>query len=177
MDVVEIDPEVTDIAKEYFFLDKLYKDYDLENNDRLNLITADGRIYLNENNKKYDAILNDAFSGNSPAITLTTVEASQRIHDSLNENGVYLTNVISSISGKDSRFLKSIVATLHTTFKNVYVIPCRTKDNVLEVQNNMVVATDDTLDFSDIEVTLSDPKGAMILTDNHAPVDTLIPFI
>ena len=57
MDVVEIDGKVTEIAKKYFYLDKLIKEYDLENSKRLNLITEDGRIFLNSNQKKYDAIL------------------------------------------------------------------------------------------------------------------------
>ncbi|MBO5349787.1 MAG: fused MFS/spermidine synthase [Clostridia bacterium] len=104
MDVVEIDGEITELAKKYFYLDKLIKDYNLEENKRLNLITEDGRTYLNNNTKKYDAILNDAFSGSSPAKTLTTMEAAQNIKKSLNENGIYLTNVISSLEGENSKF-------------------------------------------------------------------------
>ena len=61
MDVVEIDGKITQIANEYFFIDKLKKDFNLENNKRLRFIEQDGRIYLNQNQKKYDAILNDSF--------------------------------------------------------------------------------------------------------------------
>ena len=53
MDVVEIDGEITEIAKEYFYLNDLIKDYKLDENKRLNLITEDGRVYLNQNTKKY----------------------------------------------------------------------------------------------------------------------------
>jgi len=42
----------------------------LDSNKRLNLINKDGRIYLNQNRKKYDAILNDAFHGFYPPVTL-----------------------------------------------------------------------------------------------------------
>ena len=69
MDVVEIDGEITEIAKEYFYLNDLIREYKIEENKRLGLITDDGRVYLNQNTKKYDAILNDAFAGNSPAKT------------------------------------------------------------------------------------------------------------
>ena len=69
MDVVEIDGGITEVAKKYFYLDDLISDYNLEENKRLNLINDDGRTYLNNNQKKYDAILNDAFSGNTPAKT------------------------------------------------------------------------------------------------------------
>ena len=74
MDVVEIDGKITEIAKKYFYLDQLIDDYRINENHRLNLITEDGRTYLNKCNIKYDAILNVAFSGENPAKTLTTYE-------------------------------------------------------------------------------------------------------
>ena len=86
MDVVEIDPKITEIARKYFYVDKLIKDFSLEENHRLNLINDDGRTYLNENNTKYDAILNDAFSGDNPAKTLTTLENIRNIKQSLKQN-------------------------------------------------------------------------------------------
>lgn len=176
MDVVEIDEKVSELAKDYFFLNDLYNEFNLSNTHRLNLITADGRSFLNENQKKYDAILNDAFAGNSPATTLTTVEAATLIKNSLNENGVYLSNIISSIDGNDSRFLKSEVATLHEVFKNVYIVPCRSRDDVSRHQNIMVIATDDYLEI-DNTVTLNESNNPIILTDNYCPVDSLIPKI
>lgn len=175
MDVVEIDGEVTSLAKKYFFLDELYEQFDLENNHRLNLITDDGRTYLNQNEKKYHAILNDAFAGSCPATTLTTVEAVTLIHDSLEEHGVYLTNIIASLAGKDSRFLHSEVATLNTVFKNVYVIPCQSTTDFKRHQNIMVIASDDDLSFNNsVSLALDNP---LILTDNYCPVDSMIPIL
>lgn len=176
MDVVEVDEKITEIAKEYFYLDKLYEDFDLENNHRLNLITADGRSYLNSNSKKYDAILNDAFAGDTPATTLTTKEAVQKIYNSLNENGLYLSNVISSLDGNDSKFLKAEVATLKTVFKNVYIVPCYTLTDTSMIQNIMVVATDDVLNLENTyNLNLNDNE--LVLTDNYSPIDTLIPTL
>ena len=86
MDVVEIDGKITDIAKKYFYLDKLIQDFDLTNNKRLNLINDDGRTYLNNNNILYDAILNDAFAWDNPAKTLTTLENIKNIKKSLQKN-------------------------------------------------------------------------------------------
>ena len=83
IDVVEIDEDITKIAKKFFYLDKLIEDYDLNTTHRLGLITEDGRTDLKKNTKKYDAILNDAFAGESPAATLTTIEAAQKIYNSL----------------------------------------------------------------------------------------------
>jgi len=175
MDVVEIDEGVTKIAKKYFYLDKLIEDYDLENTKRLNLINDDGRVFLNNNTKKYDAILNDSFSGNSPAKGLTTLEAVQEIKKSLVENGVYLTNIISSVEGNNSKFLKAEVNTIKQVFKNVYVIPTQKDFDKNKYFNIIVVATDDTIDFED-EYIIDINQDEIILTDNYCPVDTLIPL-
>ncbi len=179
MDVVEIDGQVTELAKKYFFLDKLIKDYDLENNNRLGLITEDGRTYLNNNTKKYDAILNDAFAGSGPVKTLTTVEAVSKIKESLNEGGLYMSNIISSLEGENSKFIKAEVNTMKQVFKNVYVIPCNTSDTTKK-QNNMVIATDKEMNFSNTNAKIYDlkiDKDEIILTDDYCPVDTLIPQV
>jgi len=174
LDVVEIDGDITNIAKKYFYLDKLINDYDLKNNHRLNLITDDGRVYLNRNKKKYDAILNDAFSGDSPAKTLTTIEAVQNIKNSLNKDGVYLTNVIGSLDGENSKFLKAEVNTLQKVFKNVYVVPCNAPKDLDLIQNNMVISTDSTIDYKNtFNLNISDNE--LVITDEYCPVDTLIP--
>lgn len=174
MDVVEIDNKITEIAKKYFFLDKLIKDYDLENNQRLNLINEDGRVYLNNNTKKYDAILNDAFSGSSPAKTLTTIENVRNVKKSLSKNGVYLTNIISSLEGENSKFIQAEVNTLKHVFKNVYVIPCNYQNDLEKTQNNMVIATDDDLEYKE-SYNLNISDNAIVITDEYCPIDTLIP--
>lgn len=176
MDVVEIDGEITEIAKKYFYLDKLIEEYDIEKNNRLQLITDDGRTYLNRNNKKYDAILNDAFAASTPAKTLTTLEAVQRIKNSLNENGIYLTNIISSLEGENSKFLRAEVNTLNQMFKNVYIFPCRDANDLENVQNIMVIATDNTFD-SKSSYQLQISENEIIITDDYCPIDTLIPKI
>ena len=174
IDVVEIDGDITKIAKKYFYLDKLISDYNLNENHRLELINEDGRTYLNRNTKKYDAILNDAFSGDTPAKTLTTLELIKKIKNSLNEDGLYLTNIISSLEGRNSKFIKAEVNTLKRVFKNVYVVPCRSIDDKESPQNNMVIATDQDIEFKD-EYKLEIDENEIVLTDDFCPVDTLIP--
>lgn len=176
MDVVEIDPMVTEIARKYFYLDKLIEDYNIEETGRLKLITEDGRTYLNRNEKKYDAILNDAFSDTTPVATLTTLEAVKNIKNSLNEKGLYLTNIISSLEGEKSKFMKAEVKTLKEVFLNVYVIPCVTKDDLEVSQNNMVIATDGILEIDENKLyDLKISEEDIILTDNYCPIDSLIP--
>ena len=172
MDVVEIDEKVIALAKEYFYLNDLIEEFDTTNSKRLNIYADDGRIYLNRNTKKYDAILNDAFAGDKPAETLTTIEGINKIYDSLNPNGMYLTNIIASVNGQRSLFLKSEIKTLKEVFKNVYVVPCNTPKDLYVIQNFMVIATDQNLTFDNaIEI---DSSEGIILTDNFAPIENLI---
>ena len=173
LDVVEIDGEITELAKKYFYLEDLIKEYNTEENPRLNLITEDGRTYINQNTKKYDAIMNDAFSGETPAKTLTTLEAATKIKNSLKKDGLYLSNIVGSTEGKNSKFIKAEVNTLKQVFKNVYVIPVK-KENKEDKSNFMVISTDQDIDFKD-NINLKIDSKEIVLTDNYAPVDTLIP--
>lgn len=173
MDVVEIDDKITDIAKKYFYLDKLIQDFDLADSDRLNLINDDGRTYLNNNDILYDAVLNDAFAWDNPAKTLTTLENIKNIKKSLQKNGLYLTNIISSLEWKKSKFLRAEVNTLKKVFNNVYTIPCIFKDDLYNKQNIMVIATDDNLSLSDTYDLVLD-KNEIVITDDYCPIDGLI---
>lgn len=172
MDVVEIDKKVIELAKKYFYLDDLIEEFDLENNKRLNIIEEDGRVYLNRCTKKYDAILNDAFVGENPVKTLTTLEAIENIYNLLNEDGLYLTNIIASLDGSNSEFLKAEVQTLKQVFKNVYIVPCNYTEDYTEMQNCMVVATDQDLELTSVVHIKTD--DSIILTDDFCPVESLV---
>jgi len=70
IDVVEIDPKVTELAKKYF---------KLEESPRLTIYHEDGRVFLNKTQGKYDVIFGDAFSSlHSLPYQLTTIEAVQK---------------------------------------------------------------------------------------------------
>ena len=179
MDVVEIDGKVTELAKKFFYLDDLIKEYDIENNKRLTLINEDGRTYLNKNTKKYDAILNDAFSGSVPAKVLTTTEAIQKIKDSLVDGGLYLTNIIGSQEGNNNKFIKAEVNTLRQVFNYVYVLPVLNSNETHENRdkelnrNNIVIATDKKIELENT-IDLEIKEDEIILTDDYCPVETLV---
>ena len=173
MDVVEIDEKITNIAKKYFYLNELIHDFNLTNDKRLNLINEDWRTYLNNNKILYDAILNDAFAGDNPARTLTTLENIKNIKKSLKKNWLYLTNIISSLEWKKSRFLRAEVNTLLKIFNNVYIIPCQSQSNLYNAQNIMVIASDDDL-FFDNTYDLTLDENEIVITDDYCPIDDLI---
>jgi spermidine synthase len=92
MEVVEIDPGITELAKKYFRL---------RDNPRLTILHEDGRMFLNRSEKGYDVIFGDAFSSQfSIPYQLTTAEAVQRKYDILNDDGIVILNIISAIEGE-----------------------------------------------------------------------------
>lgn len=175
MDVVEIDPMVTELAKKYF---------GLKDDPRLNIYHADGRIYLNQNSKQYDAIYGDAFKSYNPPYQLTTKESAQKISDSLADNGVVLINIISSVEGYKGQFLRAEYKTFKEVFPEVYVFAVNTPD-AYKAQNLMLVA----LKQKPVSMESDDPELKIflthlwtkkitddmpILTDDFAPVDNYL---
>ncbi len=131
IDVVEIDKTMTKIAEEEFGLDK--------NNSNLGLITQDGRSFLNYNNKKYDAIFIDAFKGLNAPFELTTYEAMKKAYNNLNDNGIVITNIISSIKGDDSDFIKYEYTTYKAVFDEVKVFKVNPNSADNEEQNLILI--------------------------------------
>jgi spermidine synthase len=177
LDVVEIDPAVTAIARQYFFVPE---------SPRLHTFAADGRTFLNENDKKYDAVFGDAFgSYYSVPYQLTTREAAQSISKALTDDGVLLVNVISALEGDAGKFFRAEFWTLKSVFPQVYVFPVVTRD-AKTIQNIMIVALK-----SDKQPTLTNAnpelsqylsqqwekpiaKDLPVLTDDFAPVEQYI---
>ncbi|MDF1497739.1 MAG: fused MFS/spermidine synthase [Patescibacteria group bacterium] len=185
IDVVEIDPETTKIAEKYFRLDV--------KNERLNIFHQDARMFLNEsqrNGQKYDAVYGDAFSSQcSLPFHLTTKEAIKNIYDILDNDGIYIVNIISSFSGVKSEFFRSEYKTIKEKFKNVFVFPLQSKqENEFKItQNIIIVATKSDVDIENMikinkdgEITKLFEKlwrgeiqidDVNILTDDFAPVN------
>lgn len=173
MDVVEIDPTLTELAKEYF---------SFKPNDKMHIIHEDARTYLNRTDKQYDAILNDAFSSHySHPFQLATKEALQHMNRLLAPDGVIITNTISSIEGDRGNFLRAEYATYKEVFPYVYVFPVTTQERTDVVQNIMIVAAKKPLSFEtnneEFKQYLSHQwkqpmqGGLPILTDDYAPVE------
>jgi spermidine synthase len=146
IDVIEINPDMLDIAKTHFYLNDLLIDRDCS---KLNIIIENARHYIKRVDKKYDAILNDTFFGIIPEKSLTTIEALSEVKKLLNNKGQYLVNIISSIEGGSSNFLKSEMNTISKVFKHVYAIPCNPM-YPKKIQNIMVIASDFELQLENI---------------------------
>lgn len=144
VDAVEIDPAITAIARQYFYLDRLIEEYETERTGRLNLVCADALAFLGSTDVRYDAIVNDTFDAGTPPEHLTTRAFMETVHDRLRPDGLYLTNVVSALVGPDSAFLHQQVNELREVFAHVGVYPCAT-DEFADADNVIVIATDGRL--------------------------------
>lgn len=178
LDVVEIDPTVTLLAKKYF---------SLVENPRLNIYHEDGRIYLNRIDKKYDVIFGDAFSSHySVPYQLTTIEAVQKKFDILNKDGVVILNIISALEGEGGKFFRAEYATYKNVFPQVYVFPVTSMEDTERVQNIILIAlkSDKKPDLESNDSELNKYLSHLwkeeiiqdvpVLTDDYAPVDYYI---
>ncbi len=166
MDVVDIDPMAYETAKMYFYLDELIREFDLENNRRLIPVTDDGRHYLETAEKTYDVIINDAYNGIVPVVSLVTAEACRTVKDHLRENGMYVINVPGYKRMKKSKYMLDVIASLQTVFRSVIVIRASGRFAGSYTCNYIVVASDR---YDKAEGMLKyDLDDASVITDENA---------
>jgi len=182
MDVVEIDPMFTRLAKEHFFL---------EDDPRLKIIHRDARTFLNSCDTRYDAIIADVFSGSYYIpFQMTTREAVTGMYEILNDKGVVVMNIISSVKGRNSRFFQAQFITFQEVFPQVFAFLVDDQKDPEKSQNIIIVASKSELPINmnnrnpELDSMLKNLwQGEFtyhlpVLTDNYAPVDRyLIPVI
>jgi spermidine synthase len=176
IDVAEIDPGMTEIARRHFRL---------QDNARLNIIHRDARMAVNEAPAStYDVILMDAFGSLFSVPThLTTVEAVTQFARVLKDDGVVIFNLGSAVGGPASGFLHAELQTYRQVFPFVHAFKVRQDYADEKLQNVIIVARksdkpsmlrspDPELDrlLSAIYPVDVRPHTA-ILTDDLAPVE------
>ena len=156
------------------------KDFGLDiNNPRLTIYHQDGRSFLNYTKNKYDTILIDAFKGLNAPFELTTYEALTNAKNALNDNGMVITNILSSLEGEEEDFIKYEYATYKAVFDDVKLFKV-TDAKANERQNLILVGFkgdkninkekyDEYEDLLAREVT-NFSSDREIVTDNYAPI-------
>jgi spermidine synthase len=182
IDVAEIDPGVTQVAYNYL---------GLERDTRIVSYNEDARMFLerepgNDSGEKYTMIVGDAFNDFSVPYHLTTKAFNERVHAWLEEDGVYIVNII---DGGYARFLRAYVHTLRQTFKYVTLVPRSDLWHQASRDTFVAIASDTPLDLSAFEddalllqKRLSDAEldellsegEVVMLTDRYAPVEQML---
>lgn len=153
VDVVELDPTVVAVARNWFYLDRLIAEFDLDETGRLGIYEDDAREFLEAPGKRYDVIVNDCFDARIPVMSLATREAAKLVHERLNPGGLYVANVISALRGSRAKLLHGVMRTLSEEFSHVHVLPGSEALPRL-VDNWVVIATDGDYSFAHaIDVT------------------------
>ena len=193
VDVVEIDPKIVEVAKDYFFLD--------ESNPKLKIYTQDAREFLNKYPGSYDVIVLDAFSKSYVPFHLMTVEFYELLSDKLTNGGVVISNHIGSPneSQATSDLYRTNFKTFLEVFPKVFVF---LTDHYKSLQNIIIASVKtgqpddhsmsdkseisglqeantkviDEINYGDyvLEGNLISKNDVPTLTDQYAPVENLL---
>lgn len=175
IDVVELDPGITALARSHF---------GLTDHPRLTVIEEDARTFLRKVTQPYDVILCDVFNSHySIPFHLVTVEAVRAMQAALAPDGVVLVNLLASPEGVSSRFYKALRATFKTAFPSVesYAVDDPADGRLWQ---NMLLAAGNSLPVGEPgdpalremrSHRLPEPSGSIApFTDEYAPVDRYI---
>lgn len=175
IDVVEIDPGITQLARRHF---------ELTDHPRLRIIEEDARTFLRTVKQPYDVILCDVFNSHySIPFHLVTVEAVRLLRSALHPDGVILVNLLASPEGGASRFYKTLRSTFALEFPMVQTFAVvdpaagHLWQNILLTAGRSMPAKapgDPTLQKM-LSHQLPVPAGTWPpFTDEYAPVDRLL---
>ena len=141
MDVVELHDEMYDIAMKYFFLDELYREYSCEIGSRLHIFFDDGKHYMENCRKKYDAIFDDAYSGNVKDPELLSERMAIRAAGLLTSEGRYVINLITAAKGYGSMQAALTYSILKNHFRHVRMWQVDPNRKPTERQNCIIMAS------------------------------------
>ena len=143
MDVVELDPGITEAARKYF---------DLKDDADMRIFHEDARTFINRNSLsfsnisddlKYDAVFMDVFnSWYSIPFHMTTQEAAAGIKKLLKPDGVLIMNILTAIHGPRSKVFHGIYAAFAKSFPVLMIFPASAPEPryAYSMQNIMLVA-------------------------------------
>lgn len=176
VDVVDVDPLVVDVARRYFALTP---------GERLRVHIADGRTFLRQARTAWDLIVVDTYTTNRYGDTLpphmVTREFFEDVAARLSHGGI----VHFHCAFENSRLMES----LHRTMSSVFPYVLRTRGELLASHVPMIVPQRELIArakaspaarLPELPRLIDDltghppPRNALLLTDDYAPVDTLL---
>lgn len=156
MDVVEVEPKMLELAKEYFYW-----------KDEAEVFFDDGRHFL-RNAGKYDVIILD-IGQVFPAWHLFTLEALREYKEHLNPEGILVFNIFSAREGEYSKLTQTLYKTLQEVFYDIIILGNPNSEKK-ENQSLVFLASKKEIDKEKISknvLTFNADKGIKLTTDNH----------
>jgi spermidine synthase len=191
VDVVEIDPGVTEVA---------HRELGLARDTKIHSYHMDGRQFVRERAQKghYQLVIQDAVNDLSVPYHLMTKEYNDAIKATLAPGGAYLLTLIDSV--EDGELWRAAVHTMRESFSHVVLLDpsgfVSPKDRTVFI----VYGSDEPLDLAEVKAVAEEAylqqgrdqsafihllppedleqyltaRPKTILTDQHAPVDNLM---
>jgi len=185
LEVIEIDPEVTQVAFDYLGLSP---------DTRIVTYNEDARMVVPKLPEgQYDFVIGDTFNDLSVPYHLTTREFNDQIRALLKDDGIYAVNLVDKLHS--GSFLRAYVNTLQQTFPYVYLIEDGPEWEEDSRKTHVVAGSLQPLSYAALsdantqagrgspvssimpEDTLTswlNAKENILLTDDYAPVDNLL---
>ncbi len=158
IDVVEIDPKLETIAKQYFG----YKD-----RSNVTIIADDARTYSNKTTKQYDIIMVDVYSNIDVPFTFTTREYGRAIHRMLRPGGIVAVNMVAGEQGGCRDLLSMLEAPYRQEFSQRAI---RFAPGEAAERKNIIALYSDQHMYYTGYGNVSIPKVAAF-SDDFAPVE------
>jgi len=192
VEVAELDPMVREVAAQFF---------EVREGPRLRITVQDGRQFLARSRQRYDMVILDAYFAESIPFHLTTVEFHRLLRSRLAPDGVVVSNIIGALTGPRSALFRAMYRTQAQVFPGLYPFPVafHPYEDADAIRNIMLVASPErglgrsqilirgrrvaprttfpqfpqyAADYYDPAIPTGDVP---VLTDDYAPVDTLLP--
>ncbi len=172
LDVVELDPGMTRLAREWF---------QLPDDPRMRVHHQDARRFLNTNTQLYDLIFIDVFNSYySVPFQMGTEEAAAAVRRALAPGGMVIMNVISAFSGENGALFRAIHGAFARSFPETHCFAVQNPARLDEVQNLMLLALPEKRPdlaevFAGRAPRLSEKIQAMLRTRIAQPVPADVP--
>jgi spermidine synthase len=138
IDVVELDPEVVEVAREYFAL---------PDDARIRIHVGDGRRFLEEcAGVCWDIVMVDAFDDDVVPRPLTTEEFLGHARSHMAEGGVFALNMIGFAEGDKSKPFRSLYRTMRNVWRHVWVFVVNDAVDSYQGKNLLLFASDAPLE-------------------------------
>ncbi len=138
IDVVEIDPLLVTIARDYF---------ELPDDKRMRVHTMDGVEFIARSKERYDMIIIDAFSGFSIPADLISEPAARQYSRHLKRSGFVAINFISEYRARHSDLTHSLIENFSSMYPEIAVFPADPEYLSGEQQNLLLIASRKSLSF------------------------------
>jgi hypothetical protein len=151
---------------------------------KVRLTIGDGRYYLNRCVKQYDAVILDAFLGDSCPSHLMTRESFGAIGRILKPEGVLVMNTFAELDGPRDFFGASLYKTLTNVFPSVRIHKGRNGNTLFVAASNPQLTLVHSPDYSQVyagcrelvedafeHLQEPNPSHGRVLTDDYNPVE------